>query len=251
MQHKIIRMLLGVLLVVLVACTTPTPTPTLITRNQNWKPEIKAFGAVEMVRVPAGCFQMGNEAGRRDERPVNQVCFYKAFWIDRYEVTNAQYGSDGHSPGPKHPRENLTWTEARDFCKARDARLPNEAEWEYAARGPDNLIYPWGNTLIEGNLNFDRVSLDTVDVGSYPGGISWIGAFDLSGNVWEWVNSQYRPYPYSAADGREDENDLTVKRVYRGGWMSYIDFAAGATMRFPALPDKRDWRIGFRCARSE
>jgi formylglycine-generating enzyme required for sulfatase activity len=194
---------------------------------------------------------MGNEKGRRDEKPVQQQCF-NAYWIDRYEVTNAQYGQPGNFQGDKHPRENLTWTEARDFCAKRGMRLPTEAEWEYAARGPDNLIYPWGNDLIEANLVFDRNSNNqTADVGSKPAGISWVGAFDMSGNVWEWVSSMYKPYPYNAADGREDMSDITSERVYRGGVGSYIDYAAGAAARFHAAPDNRDWFVGFRCARAD
>jgi iron(II)-dependent oxidoreductase len=205
-----------------------------------------------MVKVPAGCFMMGHEAGRRDEHPVTKVCFSQPYWIDRYEVTNQQYGSSGNFQGDKHPRENLTWFEARDFCVRRNSRLPTEAEWEYAARGPDNLIYPWGNDFDTARLIFDGISDNkTFDVGSRPEGVSWVGALDMAGNVWEWVSSLYKPYPYSATDGREDKDDTTSTRVYRGGIHSYIDFAAGATTRFKDSPDYRDWFIGFRCARNE
>ena len=193
---------------------------------------------------------MGNEDGRRDERPETEICFERPYWIDRYEVTNAQYGSEGHFPGENFPRENLLWSEARDFCAARGARLPTEAEWEYAARGPDSLIYPWGDELIEDNLVFDRnTGANTAEVGSKPGGVSWVGAFDLSGNVFEWVSSAYARYPYDATDGREDLNDTTVDRVYRGGNQSYIDYGPGAATRFRRSPEERDWFLGFRCAR--
>ncbi len=203
-----------------------------------------------MVLVPAGCFTMGNNDGRRDERPASQICFQKAFWIDRTEVTNAQYGSEGHFSGPNRPRENLLWSEARDFCAKQGDRLPTEAEWEYAARGPDSYIYPWGNALNDNDLVFDRNDPGTTeDVGSKPGGISWVGALDMAGNVFEWVSSIYKPYPYNASDGRENPNDTTSPRVYRGGNRSYLDFAAGATMRFHMDPDGRDWFVGFRCAR--
>jgi formylglycine-generating enzyme required for sulfatase activity len=227
------------------------PTIAPIAQNSNWAPVIQTIDGVEMVQVPPGCFMMGNAAGRRDEQPVHQICFDKPFWIDRYEVTNAQYGSAGNGQGEKQPRENLMWTEARDFCVNRGARLPTEAEWEYAARGPDNLMYPWGNDLIEENLTFDGNSVgQTQDVGIHPGGVSWVGAFDMSGNVWEWVSSIHKPYPYDPNDGREDMNDTTNPRIYRGGINSYMDFAAGSTMRFKFPPERRDWFIGFRCARS-
>jgi formylglycine-generating enzyme required for sulfatase activity len=233
------------------ATLTRAAWPAPVASNAAWTPVIQSFDGVDMVQVPPGCFMMGNENGRRDERPVTQVCFDTPYWIDRYEVTNKVYGSPGVFEGDQKPRENLTWLEARDSCASRGARLPTEAEWEYAARGPDNLIYPWGNTLIEDNLVFDRNNNNAVaDVGSRPAGVSWVGAFDLAGNVWEWVNSIYKRYPYDATDGREDDSDTTSQRVYRGGIGSYIDNGAGATMRFKLAPDGRDWYVGFRCARS-
>ncbi len=229
---------------------TATPDMPLIASNEDWTPVIERIDGVEMVLVPPGCFLMGHENGRRNERPVHQQCFYRPFWIDRTEVTNAQYGSSGAFAGDNRPRENLTWFEARDFCAARGARLPTEAEWEYAARGPSNWIYPWGNQMDSQALVFDQNSGNqTADVGSRPRGASWVGALDMSGNVLEWVSSQYRPYPYRADDGREDLTDARALRVYRSGWGSYIDFGVSAAIRFYDRPDYRDWFIGFRCAR--
>lgn len=233
------------------ATAQPTLAPiTAIERNADWTPVVQDFDGVEMVLVPPGCFTMGNDEGRRDERPASEICFEQPFWIDRTEVTNKQYGSAGRFPGDNFPRENLLWSEARDFCAARGARLPNEAEWEYAARGPDSLLYPWGNALDDDNLVFDRnTPAQTAEVGSKPGGVSWVGAFDLSGNVFEWVSSAYARYPYNATDGREDLNDTTVDRVYRGGNQSYIDFGVSSAIRFRMTQDGRDWFLGFRCAR--
>ncbi len=224
--------------------------PAYIQHNEDWAVTVQTFDGVEMVRVPPGCFLMGNERGRRDEQPVHEICFDKPFWIDRTEVTNAQYGSQGVFPGDDRPRENLTWFEARDHCLRRGARLPTEAEWEYAARGPDSLYYPWGDQFIEDNLVFDgNFNNETSPVGSRPAGTSWVGAVDLSGNVWEWVNSIYKPYPYKPNDGRENPDDTTSYRVYRGGLGSYIDFGTSAATRFRGKPDSRGWFIGFRCAR--
>jgi iron(II)-dependent oxidoreductase len=226
--------------------------PTPVASNAAWAPVVQDFDGVKMVLVPAGCFTMGNDEGRRDERPASEYCFQRPYWIDRYEVTNAQYGSEGHFPGANFPRENLLWSEARDFCIARGARLPTEAEWEYAARGPDSLIYPWGNDLVESNLVFDRnTPAQTAEVGSRPDGVSWVGAFDLAGNVFEWVSSAYARYPYDPADGRENLDDTASPRVYRGGNQSYIDFGAGAAIRFRRAQDERDWFLGFRCARDD
>ncbi|MBX3082533.1 MAG: formylglycine-generating enzyme family protein [Anaerolineae bacterium] len=243
-------MRLALMILFLAACTT-TPAPTPIAANHDWTPQTRTDNGVEMVKVPAGCFVMGEQNGRRDERPANKQCFTSAFWIDKYEVTNAQYGSEGVYAGPQRPRENLTWAEARDFCRQRGARLPTEAEWEYAARGPDGLIYPWGDVLIGAYLQYDQNSTEPADVGSHPGGVSWVGALDMSGNVWEWVSSEYKPYPYNASDGREAQDDASVKRVFRGGWLSYIDGGSGAVMRFRMAGTERDWRVGFRCAKDE
>ncbi|MFN8376552.1 MAG: formylglycine-generating enzyme family protein [Anaerolineae bacterium] len=236
------------------ACTPPaptaTPTPTPVTSNADWTPIVQTFDGVEMVQVPPGCFTMGHDAGRRDERPEHQICFTSAFWIDRTEVTNAQYGAPGNFPGDNRPRENLTWFEARDFCVRRGGRLPSEAEWEYAGRGPDSLLYPWGNDLVEDNLVFDRNSNnETADVGSRPAGVSWVGAYDLAGNVHEWTNTIFERYPYDASDGREAPDDLTSPRVYRSSINSYVDFGASLPARFRADPNTRDWFIGFRCVR--
>jgi formylglycine-generating enzyme required for sulfatase activity len=247
---------LGFLCLAFTACTPPaptaTPTPTPITANADWTPVIQTFDEVEMVQVPVGCFTMGHEDGRRDERPETEICFSAPFWIDRYEVTNAQYGSQGNFAGDNRPRENLTWFEARDFCVARGARLPTEAEWEYAGRGPDSLLYPWGNELVDDNLVFDRNSNnETAEVGSRPLGVSWVGAFDLAGNVQEWVSSIHERYPYDASDGREDMSDTTSQRVYRSSINSYVDFGASLPARFRAAPDSRSWFTGFRCVRDQ
>ena len=112
---------------------------------------------------------------------------------------------------------NVTWHQAREYAEWVGGRLPTEAEWEYACRGPGESIYPWGNRSPDDTLlNYDNNVGDTTEVGSYPEGKSWCGALDLSGNVWEWTQSLYKDYPYDPADGREDLSDDGV-RVVRGG----------------------------------
>lgn len=245
----------SVLIALLAGCSTvwgDLDDPTPIPGNTAWTPVIRSINGVEMVQVPPGCFMMGHAAGRRDEQPVHEVCFDRAFWIDRYEVTNEQYGSAGAFPGDDRPRDNLTWFEARDFCASRGARLPTEAEWEYAARGPEYLIYPWGDMFIADNLVYDaNFEFQLHPVGSRPAGESWVGALDMAGNASEWVSSRYLPYPYRATDGREDLTNPTDRRVFRGGMGSYIDYGTSAATRFWALPDERAWYRGFRCARDD
>jgi formylglycine-generating enzyme required for sulfatase activity len=128
---------------------------------------------MNMALIPAGCFNMGSTDLQLDEaldscdrfygatkcqydfsqteQPSHEVCFEQPYWIGVTEVTNQQYGSSSSTDmkamyrAPSWPRETVTWAQALDYCQSRGARLPTEAEWEFAARGPDNLIYPWGN----------------------------------------------------------------------------------------------------------
>jgi formylglycine-generating enzyme required for sulfatase activity len=205
-----------------------------------------------MVYVPAGCFMMGSEYGSDDEKPVHEVCL-DAFWMDRTEVTNAQYGSPGYFSGDDHPRDSMTWFNARDFCESRGTRLPTEAEWEYAARGPEGWKFPWGNEFVAENTVYSGNSdSQTADVGSRLGGASWVGALDMSGNVWEWVSSLYQAYPYSASDGRESNTDISSARVLRGGaWAGGYDGVLRAAIRSGGNPGGwSNYGRGFRCARS-
>lgn len=245
--------------------TSMPPTPTLSpeqitltpqTSNAVWQPHIteRDFNGFAMMLVPAGCFTIGSEDREDDEKNGNQVCFDASFWIDRYEVTNAQYGSIGcerWSSEPEQPRNCVTWFEARDFCAGRDARLPTEAEWEYAARGPDGLIYPWGNTFVANNVVYDVNSKGrAASVGSRPGGASWVGTLDMSGNVYEWTSSRYMDYPYEAGGDREDVNSTGVLRTLRGGsWNDNVNNARAA-IRDGNFGTAEFSDIGFRCARS-
>ncbi len=236
---------------------TPTVTPTTIlpgpsvTKIPAWKPFYQSFYGYQMALVPAGCFMMGSNDGQSDEQPVNQQCFDQPFWIDLYEVTNEQYGSEGYFKGDTRPRDSVTWFEARDFCARRGSRLPTEREWEYAARGPSNYIYPWGNLFIADNVVFNRTSdLGTTKVGSKRGGRSWVGAFDLSGNVWEWVSSANGKYPYKSDDGRELNNDTaSIQHGLRGGSWFNPDSVMGSANRDYGFPTFQVNTIGFRCAR--
>ena len=243
---------------------TPTTDPlslarTPVTSNWAWTPISQAFDGVTMVLVPAGCFLMGSTDGQSDEAPVHEQCFPAPFWIDQTEVTQADFERLGGVKavpntfdGDARPVEEITWVEALDFCEARAMRLPTEAEWEYAARGPDGWVYPWGddwnadNVVWSGNSNNQ-----TSDVGSRPAGASWVGALDMSGNVFEWVSSLYQAYPYDAQDGREDNANRTDGRVLRGGsWYSYGPTVLRAANRVRVAPDDSNGSVGVRCALS-
>jgi formylglycine-generating enzyme required for sulfatase activity len=137
-------------------CTVPTDTPvpvamtiSTVTANARWKPVERSFDGVAMMLVPPGCFMMGSDNGDSGERPVTKICFDQPFWIDKTEVTQRQFKQFGgkaanlsYFQGDNQPVEMINWFEGRDFCAKRGARLPTEAEWEYAARGPNDLTFP-------------------------------------------------------------------------------------------------------------
>jgi formylglycine-generating enzyme required for sulfatase activity len=233
-------------------------SPEPVSSNDEWRLVKQKFTSVQMVLVPPGCFEMGSKNGDSDEQPITEICFDEPFWIDRYEVSNAQFAwLDGAAldlsnwPDDLRPRENVTWFEAADFCELRGARLPTEAEWEYAARGPDNLIYPWGDELVlELVISGDDGIPPTEDVGGRLGDVSWVGAHDMSGNVWEWTSSILWQYPYDSADGRESKTNTVDERVLRGGSWCYekTDLRAAERCRF--APDLVSLDVGFRCVRS-
>ncbi len=153
----------------------------------------------------------------------------------------------------------ITWFGADAYCAWRGGRLPTEAEWEYAAKGPDGLAYPWGKELIDANVVkiYQEVpDLHIPNVGSKPEGASWVGALDMSSSVFEWTSSLYMPYPYDPTDGREVdvEVDSTSQRVMKSGsWYHFIfshyDDNVTTTARFRNYPNLTVWSYGFRCVR--
>jgi formylglycine-generating enzyme required for sulfatase activity len=282
------------------ATATRPPTPTPETQAGDIRTVVRGDVEVEQVFVPAGSFMMGSEDGSSDEQPVHEVTL-DAFWIDRTEVTNAQFGlfvadtgyyttaerrggstifsysgwnvTEGaawdHPQGPasnldglgQHPVVQVSWDDATAFCEWAGGRLPTEAEWEYAARGPDNLVYPWGNAFDGTRLNycdqnclFDWTdqSVDdgyefTAPVGSYSNGASWIGALDMAGNIWEWVQDRYGEYGSSP---QTNPQGLSVgeSRVLRGGAYHGNGSAGRTSNRIHYQQGVTDYAVGFRCA---
>jgi len=191
----------------------------------------------DMVLVPEGKFSMGSSGKAIDEdaaeKPIHEVTL-PAFYIDKCEVTNAQYAAflnavkatkdeAGHEYlagndkllveqangewRPKagkgnFPTVGVSWYGANAYAKWAGKRLPTEAEWEKAARGADGRKYPWGNDWNDKKARHG--SENQAAVGSFPQGASPFGCLDMVGNVWEWTSSVFKPYPYNATDGRED-----------------------------------------------
>lgn len=237
----------------------------------------------EMVAIPAGGFSMGRNDGPDDERPAHQVSI-AAFEIDRLPVTNAQFSGflnavgtrnkngerlfDDDDPDARihrigsrwvadggfenHPVVEVSWPGARDYCAWRNKRLPTEAEWEKAARGTDGRKYPWGNAPPDRTRGqFAARYNDTAPVDAFPAGASPYGVLDLAGNAWEWVSSAYRPYPYDANDGREDQKAGPVRATRGGGHDSPAEQIT-TTQRGRYLsrnPGAGHHNIGLRCAK--
>jgi formylglycine-generating enzyme required for sulfatase activity len=263
---------------------TPTVTPTRLpvvepmpAVGEAWT---RSADEMVMVYVPAGEFEMGSKDGPDDEQPVHTVGL-GGFWIDQTEVTNAQFAAflnergaqteggatwldlqdedclierSGDELQPKddyaaHPVIEVSWYGAAAYCEWAGARLPTEAEWEYAARGPEGRTYPWGDEAPTcDRAQYAICSGRTIPAGSLPEGASWCGALDMAGNVWEWVNDWYGDYP----SGRQ-VNPLGPSsgeyRVLRGGsWDDVADDVRGA-YRYGLLPDDTFINGGFRCAR--
>lgn len=266
-----------------VVATQPSEQPATTTTDTVAEHEMiiwKKDGA-EMVLVPAGEFQMGSNRGDIDERPVHTV-YLDAFYIDKYEVTNAQYrkfvSATGH-PEPeiwKNPIYNqpdqpiaCTWYDAMAYAEWAGKRLPTEAEWEKAARG--GLIgkrYPWGDDPAHGEgqyrANYDFLGHDSADkyggyretfpVGTFPP--NGYGLYDMAGNISEWCLDEYRESFYASSPRNNplagkalsvllaDYKNVKTRRVYRGGAWDTYDNLIRCANRFKSEPTGGG---GFRC----
>ena len=267
-----------------------------------------------MLAIPGGEFFMGSEEkdALDTEKPIHHVKLMP-YCIDEFEETVEQYqacsdlgkcrpaSKENVWPGisdeqrkiydplcnivdakgkAKHPINCIDWEQARRACDVRGGRLPTEAEWEFAARGPDGRIYPWGNEapsaqLLNGcgkecvawqkkNRDPDHVPalmydqddgfVNTAPVGSFPKGKSRYGLQDVVGNVWEWVADYYAEYDPATANATvtEPKGPLTgTDRVIRGGaWNGAQPSWVRPSFRFHVAPTARGYGFGFRCAKS-
>jgi serine/threonine-protein kinase len=214
-----------------------------------------------------------------DEYPDHSVKVSE-FWLDQTEVTNAQYRlcvEEGICDPPleldsftrdhyydsnefdSYPVINMTVDLAEEYCNWVGGRLPTEAEWAYAARGPEGYIYPWGNEFDPSRLNYCDASCpgvsdpgyddgypDTSPVGSFPTGASWVGALDLAGNVREWVSDYYGYFSLDPAEDPQGPNEGDAK-VSRGGSWYDTFYNLRSNNRGSNTLDYYRHKLGFRC----
>jgi formylglycine-generating enzyme required for sulfatase activity len=219
----------------------------------------------EMVVIPAGSFEMGSDKGEDNEKPVRRVAIGKAFALGKTEVTQGQWKAlMGDNPskyincGDDCPVETVNWDDAQAYIRklsektGKQYRLPSEAEWEYACRAggthtycgddnPDSISWYGGLAKPAGNSGKSTNPVATKQPNAF-------GLYDMSGNVWEWVeDSYYENYNGAPVDGSAWVNKDSAKHVPRGGSWSYLQPAAkrgGSKTKF------RFGTIGFRLART-
>jgi eukaryotic-like serine/threonine-protein kinase len=232
---------------------------------------------LEMVAVKGGTFAMGSANGGSDEKPRHQATA-PDFWIGKFELTQAQWRAVmGTNPsdfkGDDLPVENVSWEDAKEFCRRLNARLglseaegyrlPTEAEWEYAARAGSKTEFAFGETInseivnYNGNLAYGEAPIGvhrerTVAVGSL-GIANALGLFDLHGNVWEWCEDDW----HSGYDGAPIDGGAWVNisnrasyRVNRGGSWNSTATRCRSASRYGNAPGNRSGDLGFRLVRS-
>ena len=217
-----------------------------------------------MVLVPAGDFMMGSYGGHADEQPLHRV-YVDAFYLDKYEVTNADYKKfceashhlppynwlkGQYQPGTaNHPVVLVSWDDTAAYARWAGKRLPTEAEWEKAARGSlVNTKYPWGDEIKPVNARYAS-RLGSTDVGKYPA--NKYGLFDMAGNVWEWVADWYDGEAYSYERERNPQGPASgMYRVIRGGSWYDAPTYLWCAYRNWGKPDELSLTVGFRCAKS-
>ena len=250
----------------------PTPATAMASVSSSGR------GVIEWVRIPAGSFSMGSDAGAGDEKPVHRVTV-RAFQMTRTEVTFGQYRAcvDAGACQPAHTDDGscyvwngsewargtlsasfrgdtqpvvcVDWDQATAFARWAGGRLPTEAEWEYAAKAGQNTTYAGSENLAEVGWYSENSGLVTHPVGEKKAN-AW-GLYDMSGNVWEWVQDWYHDsYSGAPTNGSAWESPTGSYRVYRGGSWSLSARYVRVAFRYRYVPAYRDDYLGFRVSRS-
>jgi sulfatase modifying factor 1 len=273
----------GILLLIIAACNLPgfrgVGTPRTPGEDSGHPTGPTNTDGAETMLIPAGSFWMGSTdtepLANADEMPFHKITL-DAFYFYTHEVTNKMYaacveagaclpinvmdsGPTTHTENPayaEYPVVGVDWNMAEDYCTWAGGRLPTEAEWEYAARGAESLLYPWGAEVPA----CDRVNMlgclvppDTVKVGSYALGNSPFKVWDMAGNAWEWVHDWYDPDYYTLSASTSplgpnlpDDPDNPLK-VVRGGGLHSEPLALRSAERTGARPLRAFDDVGIRC----
>ncbi|MDT7540238.1 MAG: serine/threonine protein kinase, bacterial [Acidobacteriota bacterium] len=214
----------------------------------------------KMARIEGGTFTMGREDGDANERPSHRVTV-ASFLIDKFEVTCEEYQlfvDKMHQSAPqgwkgKHfaqgaarlPVTGVSYSDAQAYARWVGKRLPTEEEWEFAARGTEGRLYPWGNEWRAGAANLaDGGESRLVEVGSYRDGCTPAGVCDLIGNAWEWTASRYAPYVNTTKNAKSAATKMTL----RGGCYLNTVKATATFRRGWDAEDSNYLQTGFRCA---
>jgi formylglycine-generating enzyme required for sulfatase activity/DNA-binding CsgD family transcriptional regulator len=267
--------------------STPTATQTSIPTPIQIVTQVSDVDQMVLVYVPAGEFKMGStkadDAQALDEEIPQHTVYLDAYWIDQTEVTNAQYALCVASGACTKPADNISltrssyydnsqyasypviyvsWNQANAYCTWAGGRLPSEAMWEKAARGPDGLIFPWGNDFDGTKVNYcdrncpngwkddhyDDGYNETAPVGDYPEGASVYGALDMAGNVYEWTADWYEPYRRTRQENPAGPLSGSEHIIRGGSWGDDLVHVRAAVRSHKDIPESSNF-IGFRCAR--
>ena len=248
---------------------TPTSTtrPTMTPEIEDQSTQVRQKDLMEIEFIPAGKFVMGSTDGEPDEWVVRTVNLAE-FWIDRYEVSNAQYAACvnlGYCSNPgnsdsktrfsyfgnpaysDYPVIYVDWYQALEYCQWVGGSLPTEAQWEKAAGGPDRKTYPWGQSPPNENIaNFAENYGDTMPVASFEHNASDYGTINMSGNVSEWTMDWFADYNPNELNNPTGPSNGTYK-IHRGGnWESNGIYLRSANRAYDK-PTSFYYNLGFRC----
>ncbi len=237
----------------------PPPAPAAPAGSGTQAGQVKTIAlpggaTMDLVWVPGGSFMMGDNQGYPDERPAHRVEL-EGFWIGKTAVTVGQWRSVMGLPAPDKdagddsPVTDVSWDDASAFCDRAGLRLPAEAQWEYAARGPEGRVYPWGN-----EWDASKAGVPSVEFRSCPAGVSWCGALDMVYSLCQWCEDWYDEHFYASPEASrpnpECANGRSGNRVFRGGTWGYFVLNSRSARRQSATPVTRYANLSFRAAQT-
>ncbi|HHB94949.1 MAG TPA: hypothetical protein ENK88_07370 [Campylobacterales bacterium] len=219
--------------------------------------------------VEEGNFYRGSgvESKIEVEKPRRKI-YLDTYRISIYPVTNREYleflekngldykkeFKDIAKKRPNYPLTNISWDEAKAYCKWLGGSLPTEAQWEKASKGTRSRIYPWGNQFNDNYCNIENILGDSVSVDSFEDGISQYGCYQMSGNIWEWCLDDFDENFYKKRESKNLNPCCLTKsdtKVIRGGSYDFVKSSARSSYRYYAKRNHKDKTIGFRVVLNE